>query len=692
LFFFLIYSDCDNYERNKIHLINKIDGMATNQPITQPLVAAAPAAPIATNNTTKPAAPIQAVKQGNIAAANNGSSSLNSISANNTPIGAANNFDKALNAEYKKEAGSNNKEAAQAGNNSAKLIQGLNTRVKNSEQVLSANNTNKPSSSSGEGGILDKITTFAKNAASNILPSGNRITKPARNIDAAELGDETGTGDDINIIANTENYVIILGVFLVIILIILIYFFSKTFNVSRTIDKMKMYQRYQKITGVDMSQQQATEPLYKFQIAGSYNACHSGNQMFSYTSELITKAALRSGARYLELNVFSSVYGPKGVPVVDSGYSNGEWKLMLNTTTFESVIRIISENAFQVASEEDGTPNNTDPLFIGLNLSTGGNTYCLDLMADILTDYFRDKLLDAKYAFQFDTDFAKTSLRELENKVVIFSSTGFEGSRLEELVNAVWYDELFDVSGINISSASSSSTEGFQSSNKNKKKSNSSIKKSKFSDASSDSLAALKKSLSNDTPASRAAVQSNKTGRTGGASDSQILSEKNRLTQNIKNLADELKESGLEVQDVDELEADLDMQEMQEMQEINNITKKTSESLADIPPSPTSLGIDQVIGSQSQGGSNNRATIMRVCAQKFDDLGFDSGRIKSHVANGGLCIVVPNMEGDFITRNYDSQRAFEMGCQFVAMNFQEIDENMDAYITRFESKAILPAN
>ena len=668
--------------------------MATNQPTTQPVVAAAPAAPIATNNTTKPAAPIapiQPVKQGNIAAANNGSSSLNSISANNnTPIGAANNFEKALNAEYKKEAGSNNKDAAQAGNNSAKLIQGLNTRVKNSEQVLSANNTNKPSSS-GEGGILDKITTFAKNAASNILPSGNRITKPARNIDAAELGDETGTGDDINIIANTENYVIILGVFLVIILIILIYFFSKTFNVSRTIDKMKMYQRYQKITGVDMSQQQATEPLYKFQIAGSYNACHSGNQMLSYTSELITKSVLRSGARYLELNVFSSVYGPKGVPVVDSGYSNGEWKLMLNTTTFESVIRIISENAFQVASEEDGTPNNTDPLFIGLNLSTGGNTYCLDLMADILTDYFRDKLLDAKYAFQFDSNFAKTSLRELENKVVIFSSTGFEGSRLEEFVNAVWYDELFDVSGISISS----SAEGFQSSNKNKKKSNSSIKKSKFSDASSDSLAALKKSLSNDTPASRAAVQSNKTGRTGGASDSQILSEKNRLTQNIKNLADELKESGLEVQDVDELEADLDMQdmqEMQEMQEINNTTKKTSESLADIPPSPTSLGIDQVVGSQSQGGSSNRATIMRVCAQKFDDLGFDSGRIKSHVANGGLCIVVPHMEGDFITRNYDSQRAFEMGCQFIAMNFQEIDENMDAYITRFESKAILPAN
>jgi hypothetical protein len=688
--------------------------MATNQPTTQPVIppAAGNQKPAAGNQkpaagNQKPAAGNQKPAAGNQKPAGNkassnssgsSESSINSISANNTtPIGAANNnnFEKALNTAEKVEAASNKEPVA--ANNTNKLVKGLNTRVKTSEQVLAANGTqlqqDKP-------GIMDRITAFAKNAANNILPSaGNSASAPAKNLKVDELGEEPGMGEDISIVANTENYVIILAVFLVIVLIILIYFFSKTFNVSRTIHKMKMYQRYQKINAIDMSQQQTTEPLYKFQIASFYNACHSGNQMFSYTSELITKAALRSGARYLELNVFCSMYGPKGVPVVDSGYARGEWKLMLNTTTFESVIRVISENAFRVASEEDGAPNNTDPLFIGLNLSTGGNTYCLDLMADILTDYFKDKLLDAKYAFQFATDFAKNPLRELENKVVIFSSSGFEGSKLEELVNAVWYNELFDAGNIVAGTA-----EGFQI-NKSLTKKN----KNKFTDTKQtqnqksgtnklsskpDQLTALKKSLGAESDIiSKAAKQSNKSGgRTGGPSDSQIQSEKSRLTENIKSLTDELKESGLEVLDAEELSGDKTYGKPEDRKPENVNQPNVNESLADIP-SPTALGLDQILDSQKpKDNAGTRATIMRVCALKFDDLGFDSGRIKTHVANGGIVIVVPHQEGDFITRNYDPQRAFEMGCQFVAMNYQEIDENMDKYITRFESKGILTTN
>ena len=621
--------------------------MATNQPAAIPATATNKPG----NNDMLPAA---------------GEGSLNSVTgANNTaPLGAANNFDKALNTEIKKESASN-KEPVLATNNSAKLVQGINTRIKTSEQVLAAN---KPPE---QPGVLDRLTTFAKNAANNaaniIKPGSTAKSGTNKKMQVEDLADESsGVGEDISIVADTENYIIILGVFLVIIIVILIYFFSKTFNVSRTLDKMGMYQRYQNLSSVDMTQQQATEPLYKFQIVSSYNSCHSGNQMFSYTSELVTKSALKSGARYIEMNIFSSAYGPKGVPVVDSGYARGEWKLMLNTTTFESAIRVISENAFRVASSEDGVPNNTDPLFIGLNLSTGGNTYCLDLIADILTDYFRDKLLDAKYAFQFTGDFAKTPLRELENKVVIFSSPGFEGSKLEELVNAVWYDEKFDTA-----SGVAGAVETFVSAN-NKTK-------------TKDKLGALSKSLSAETVASNAAKQSNKTGRTGGPSDAQIASEKSRLTENIRSLADELKESGLEVQDVDELETEPEDQDVTSGF-ANTSNAKTHEPLDNIP-SPTSLGIDQIISDTSK---NQQATIMRVCAQDFDSAGFDGGRIQAYTQSGGLVIVVPHREGDYITRNYDPQRPTELGCQFIAMNFQEIDENMDKYITRFESKAILP--
>jgi len=653
--------------------------MATNKPPAVPPVGPPPAVPpTATNNP-----------RNNDILPPTGEGSLNSVAANNTaPLGAANNFDKALNTEIKKESASN-KEPAPATYNSAKLVQGINTRIKTSEQMLAAN---KPPE---QPGVLDRLTTFAKNAANNIMPGSTAKSGTNNKMPITDLGDESsGVGEDISIVADTENYVIILGVFLVIIIVILIYFFSKTFNVSRTLDKMGMYQRYQNLSSVDMTQQQATEPLYKFQIVSSYNSCHSGNQIISYTSELVTKSALKSGARYIEMNIFSSVYGPKGVPVVDSGYARGEWKLMLNTTTFESAIRVISENAFRVASSEDGVPNNTDPLFIGLNLSTGGNTYCLDLIADILTDYFRDKLLDAKYAFQFTSDFAKTPLRELENKVVIFSSPGFEGSKLEELVNAVWYDEKFDTaSGVagaveSFSTFKSTSSKPISIKNNNKSKSKSIKNKSGFSETSknSDPLKQLSNSLTKENILSNAAKHSNKNGRAGGPSDAQIASEKSRLTENIRSLTDELKESGLEVQDVDELTVETDETTSTDNTDNFEDSLQTKEHLDNIP-SPTSLGIDQIISGTSK---KQQAIIMRVCAQDFDSAGFDGGRIQAYTQSGGLVIVVPHREGDYITRNYDPQRPTELGCQFIAMNFQEIDENMDKYITRFESKAILP--
>ena len=576
-----------------------------------------------------------------------------------------------------------------AANNTDKIVRGLNSRVKTSQQTLDAD---KPTSE--ETGFFGKLSSMAKTAANNLIPGTAR--NKGQSISRPDEQDDINTGTLIDVQVKSENYVIILGVFIVLVLVILIYFFSKTFNVSRTLDKMAMFPRYQSLSSVDMTQEQATEPLYKFQIASSYNSCHSGSQMFSYTSELILKSILKSGARYIELNVFSSMYGPRGIPVVDSGYVRGEWKLMLNTTTFESAIRMISENAFRAASSEEGVPNNTDPLFIGLNLSTGGNTYCLDLMADILTDYFRDKLLDAKYAFQFNTNFAKTPLRQLENKVVIFSSPGFEGSKLEEFVNAVWYSENFSADAGFGSNSVADSIEGFRAIQNSKSRSKSktkftdtdtSTKNAKKQSGGADPLTALSRSLTKEPPGAK---QSNKTSSAGGASDSQISTEKERLTQNVRSLADELKESGLEVQDEDELDqpgntsANTNTETSENKQSSAKKTQSNEKFGADTP-NPTGLGLDQILGKQLE-----QARIMRIYAQDFDSVGFDGGGIQAFTQAGGLVIVVPHREGDYITRNYDPQKAFELGCQFLAMNFQDIDANMDKYITRFESKAILP--
>ena len=55
----------------------------------------------------------------------------------------------------------------------------------------------------------------------------------------------------------------------------------------------------------------------------------------------------------------------------------------------------------------------------------------------------------------------------------------------------------------------------------------------------------------------------------------------------------------------------------------------------------------------------------------------------------GLTMIYPHKEGDFLTKNYDPLLAWSLGCQFVMMNFQKVDSNMDIYINKFKNKAFL---
>ena len=67
---------------------------------------------------------------------------------------------------------------------------------------------------------------------------------------------------------------------------------------------------------------------------------------------------------------------------------------------------------------------------------------------------------------------------------------------------------------------------------------------------------------------------------------------------------------------------------------------------------------------------------------------FDSRKLKTFNKKG-LTIVVPHQEGDFYNGNFDTSKAFDLGCQFIAMEFQNIDSNMDSYITRFKTNSLI---
>jgi len=324
-----------------------------------------------------------------------------------------------------------------------------------------------------------------------------------------------------------DNYLLLLGITSALIICLIIYFFSESFRVGRTIDKMIVYQGFQRITSVDYIKFGELR-LGDMYVASAYNAAHSGYQMYDYTSKKIVLSLLQSGARYLEFNVFNSVFGEKAIPVVSMGYKKGEWKMMVSDTPLEYIFQIIAENAFKVHDGKEGVFNPDDPIFIGLNLNTNSNLSCLNLIGFLITKYFRDRLLPNDYGYQNSDDMADIKISELMGKVVFFSSDGFQGSGLEEIINYSW--------------------------------------------------------------------------------------------DNIDN--------------------------------------------------------------------NPNHNLQRIHYSKLKEPGFNEKKLIDFNKKG-LTIVVPHVEGDFFNTNYNPIKAFECGCQFVAMEYQYIDSNMDMYITKFKNKSLL---
>ena len=324
-----------------------------------------------------------------------------------------------------------------------------------------------------------------------------------------------------------DNYLLLLGITSALIICLIIYFFSESFRVGRTIDKMMVYQGFQRITSVDYIKFGELR-LGDMYVASAYNAAHSGYQMYDYTSKKIVLSLLQSGARYLEFNVFNSVFGDKAIPVVSMGYKKGEWKMMVSDTPLEYIFQIIAENAFKFHDGKEGVFNPDDPIFIGLNLNTNSNLSCLNLIGFLITKYFRDRLLPNDYGYQNSDDMADIKISELMGKVVFFSSDGFQGSGLEEIINYSW--------------------------------------------------------------------------------------------DNIDN--------------------------------------------------------------------NPNHNLQRIHYSKLKEPGFNEKKLIDFNKKG-LTIVVPHIEGDFFNTNYNPIKAFECGCQFVAMEYQYIDSNMDMYITKFKNKSLL---
>jgi hypothetical protein len=521
-------------------------------------------------------------------------------------------------------------------------------------------------------------TTSSNNLSKALGNNGTNINKnKAKNTTKQSTGMNANTM--IEITPNMDNFTVIIGVAIGFVLLLLMFFFSKTFNVGRTVERIKMFERYQKITNYQYGKKEyGNKKLREVSILSSYNSCLNNNQMLTYVSENVLKQVIKSGARFLEFNVFGDKFGTGGEPVVSNGFKRGEWKLTMNTVPFENVIAIIADNAFKVLSDDGGAPNVNDPIFISLNLSTGYNVYCLDKIADIILDYFSERLLDPKYAYQFSNEIHNIKMRELQNKVVIFASKGFEGSKLEELVNATWTDETnVTVDNPNLmTTIETFANTAEKISNKAKK----SLHK--------DNIKARSKSKTNGSSVASGNIEeldSEINDKLGKMSKEREIEEINKLLGDKSGINSDGNGDG-NGGNVDDTETTELMEKKKEkfMSKLDNLVEVFADDANAVEDGET----DDTDTTTSLV-SRHKPSIIRITSKMFNKPEFNGDRIRAHNRNG-LTIVVPNTEGDFFTDNHDPMPAIALGCQFICMNFQYINEAMDTYITKFEKKGIIP--
>jgi hypothetical protein len=540
------------------------------------------------------------------------------------------------------------------------------TKISNTVNSTFNNNSNL-SNTGNNSNNTNNGNNLGKALSNNIEQNNAKQNKGKNNNKQSSINSNTM----IEITPNMDNFTIIIGVSVGFVLLLLMFFFSKTFNVGRTVERIKMFERYQKITNYQYGNTEyGNKRLCEVSMLSSYNTCLNNNQMLTYVSENVLKQVIKSGARFLEFNVFSSKFGVGGEPVISNGFKRGEWKLTMNTVPFENAIAIIAENAFKILSEDGGAPNVNDPIFISLNLSTGYNVYCLDKIADIILDYFSERLLDPKYAYQFSNELHNIKMRDLQNKVVIFASKGFEGSKLEELVNATWTDETdVTVDNPNLMTTIESFANTAEKISKKTKKS-----------LNKDNVNARNKSKTNSSTTSTGNIEeldteiNNKLGKMGNDVAIKKINKLLGSKLNSNNSKEDMKNTS-------EL---MEKKKEKFMSNLDNLVEVFADDANAVEDGET----DDTDNTTSLV-SRHKPSIIRITSKMFNKPEFNGDRIRAHNRNG-LTIVVPNTEGDFFTDNHDPMPAFALGCQFICMNFQYINEAMDTYITKFEKKGILP--
>ena len=172
--------------------------------------------------------------------------------------------------------------------------------------------------------------------------------------------------------------------------------------------------------------------LCNYYIKAAYNSCCGGLYKNDYVSLCALKYAIKSGARFLDFEIYSINNNPV---ISASSVDNYSIKQMYNYLDFGDVMQFINENAFAAM----GTSNYQDPLILHFRISSK-NCAIFEKMAIQLQEKLGYYLLDENYGNQNNNNNLGTEhIKNFTNKVIIMvdkTNTLWEDSPLNELVNA----------------------------------------------------------------------------------------------------------------------------------------------------------------------------------------------------------------------------------------------------------------
>lgn len=168
--------------------------------------------------------------------------------------------------------------------------------------------------------------------------------------------------------------------------------------------------------------------LCDYYVASSAYSVFPSNSVSDYISDSILPLVIKSGARLVELDIYSD---ERDQPVVGLKNQNLGYDYSYNNLPFQACCVAIANSAFDLAE----TPVANDPFILSLVFHTD-KTVTLDAAAEILKDTLRKNMLPPEYSYQ-RRDLAAEPLCNLKGKLILVSGE-VKGTKLEELVNLSW--------------------------------------------------------------------------------------------------------------------------------------------------------------------------------------------------------------------------------------------------------------